>query len=41
VPHAFDRHEEFGAACAVFGDLFLDRHVVNPREYPPFQSGER
>jgi acetyl esterase/lipase len=41
VPHAFDRHEEFGAACAHFGDLFLDRHLVNPREYPPFQSGER
>jgi len=41
VPHAFDRHEELGAACAHFGDLFLDRHVVNPRTYPPFQAGER
>jgi acetyl esterase/lipase len=42
VPHAFDRHDEMGAACAVFGDLFLDRHVVNPRVYPPFQpSGVR
>ena len=41
VPHAFDRHPELGEACAMFGDLFLDRHVTNPRIYPPFQSGER
>jgi acetyl esterase/lipase len=41
VPHAFDRHPELGEACAILGDLFLDRHVITPRTYPPFQSGER
>ncbi len=41
VPHAFDRHVELGQACAMLGDLFLDRHVITPRTYPPFQSGER
>jgi acetyl esterase/lipase len=41
VPHAFDRHPELGEACAMFGDLFLDRHVITPRTYPPFQSSER
>jgi acetyl esterase/lipase len=41
VPHAFDRHVELGQACAMLGDLFMDRHVINPRTYPPFQSGER
>lgn len=39
VPHAFDRHPEMGEACAVMVDLFLDRHVVNPRVYPPFAPG--
>lgn len=41
VPHAFDRHAELGEACAMLGDLFIDRHVINPREYPPFQAGGR
>ena len=36
VPHAFDRHAELGEACASFADLFIDRHVINPRTYPPF-----
>jgi acetyl esterase/lipase len=36
LSHVFDRHEEFAEACAIMGDLFLDRHVVNPRVYPPF-----
>lgn len=39
VPHAFDRHAELGEACAGFGDLFIDRHVINPRTYPPFAPG--
>jgi acetyl esterase/lipase len=39
LSHVFDRHEEFAEACAAMGDLFLDRHVVQPREYPPFQAG--
>ena len=41
VPHAFDRHSEIGEACAILGDLFLSRHVITPRTYPPFQPGER
>ena len=42
VPHAFDRHADLGQACAQFGNAFLDRHVLNPRVYPPFQpSGAR
>ena len=42
VPHAFDRHADLGQACAQFGNVFLDRHVLNPRVYPPFQpSGAR
>jgi acetyl esterase/lipase len=36
APHAFDRHAELGEACAHFADLFIDRHVINPRVYPPF-----
>jgi acetyl esterase/lipase len=39
VPHAFDRHAELGEACASFADLFIDRHVINPRTYPPFKPG--
>ena len=34
--HAFDRHVELGEACAALADLFIDRHVINPRVYPPF-----
>ncbi len=41
VPHAFDRHPELAEACAMLGDLFLERHVINPRTYPPFQPGGR
>lgn len=37
LSHVFDRHPEFAEACAAMGDLFLDRHVVNPRVYPPFE----
>ena len=41
VPHAFDRHAELGEAAANFADLFIDRHVINPRTYPPFSPGGR
>src|SRR5262249_21631827 len=41
VPHAFDSHPEFAAMCSQLADLFIDRHVLNPRTYPPFrQNGE-
>jgi acetyl esterase/lipase len=39
LSHVFDRHPEFAAPAAELCDLFLDRHVVEPREYPPFTGG--
>jgi len=39
VPHEFDQHPEFAKACAELIDFFLERHVLNPRTYPPFQPG--
>jgi dipeptidyl aminopeptidase/acylaminoacyl peptidase len=30
-PHIFDRDPAFAVACARLADLFLDRHVINPR----------
>src|SRR5215831_18203348 len=39
VPHAFDSHPDFAVMCAQIADLFMDRHVLNPRTYPPFQPG--
>ncbi len=36
LSHVFDRHPEFAASMAEISDLFLDRHVVDPRTYPPF-----
>jgi acetyl esterase/lipase len=39
VPHAFDSHPEFALSCAQLADLFIDRHVLNPRTYPPFNPG--
>jgi acetyl esterase/lipase len=41
VPHAFDSHPEFAETCSVLTDFFLDRHVLNPRTYPPFVGGGR
>lgn len=34
VTHIFDAHPEFAEQSAGWIDLFLDRHVVNPRRYP-------
>src|SRR5438477_2050573 len=39
VPHEFDEHPEFAEACAQLIDFFLDRQVLHPRTYPPFQPG--
>ena len=36
LPHIFDRYQEFADPCTEFIDLFLDRYVVNPRDYPAF-----
>ena len=34
VTHIFDAHQDLARASAEWVDLFLDRHVVNPRTYP-------
>jgi acetyl esterase/lipase len=34
APHIFDRVPEYASACAQLADLFLDRHVINPRPFP-------
>jgi acetyl esterase/lipase len=39
VPHVFDSHPEFARAAAELADFFTDRHVINPRTYPPFGGG--
>jgi acetyl esterase/lipase len=39
LSHVFDRHPEFAAPSIEICDLFLDRHVVEPRVYPPFAPG--
>jgi dipeptidyl aminopeptidase/acylaminoacyl peptidase len=39
APHVFDSNAELAVAAAQFADIFMDRHVVNPRTYPPFQGG--
>jgi len=39
VPHVFDSNPEFAVLGAQLADFFIDRHVLNPRTYPPFQAG--
>jgi acetyl esterase/lipase len=39
LSHVFDRHPEFLTPTVELCDLFLDRHVVEPRVYPPFGAG--
>jgi len=39
VPHEFVQHPEFAEATAQLTDFFFDRHVINPRTYPPFGAG--
>jgi acetyl esterase/lipase len=39
LSHVFDRHSEFLSPTVEVCDLFLDRHVVEPRVYPPFAPG--
>lgn len=34
MTHVFDAHEDIAHASAEWVDLFVDRHVVNPRSYP-------
>ena len=39
APHVFDSNAELAVAAAQLADIFMDRHVVNPRTYPPFAGG--
>ncbi|HEX4998819.1 MAG TPA: alpha/beta hydrolase [Terriglobia bacterium] len=39
VPHVFDSNPDFAVQAAQLADFFMDRHVLNPRTYPPFQPG--
>jgi acetyl esterase/lipase len=39
VPHAFDSNPEFAVLSAQLADFFIDRHILNPRTYPPFGAG--
>jgi dipeptidyl aminopeptidase/acylaminoacyl peptidase len=39
VPHVFDSNPEFATLAAQLADFFIDRHVLNPRTYPPFTPG--
>jgi acetyl esterase/lipase len=41
VTHIFDAHADLAQASAVWIDLFLDRHVVNPRAYASTEPGAR
>jgi acetyl esterase/lipase len=42
APHAYEtRNEDAALASAQVSNLFLDRVVVNPKEYPPFGFGGR
>lgn len=41
VPHVFDSNPEFATLAAQLADFFIDRHVLNPRTYPPFGGGGR
>ena len=41
VTHIFDAHAEFAEAAATWIDLFLDRHVANPRTIPSTEPGAR
>jgi acetyl esterase/lipase len=38
APHVFDSNVELAVAAAHWADVFMERHVVNPHTYPPFQS---
>jgi acetyl esterase/lipase len=39
VPHEFVGIPEFAESTALLADFFLERHVINPRTYPPFGAG--
>ena len=41
VPHEFVGIPEFAESTSQTADFFIERHVINPRTYPPFGAGRR
>jgi acetyl esterase/lipase len=41
MTHIFDAHDDLAEASALWIDLFLERHVVNPRRYAPTEPAPR
>jgi acetyl esterase/lipase len=41
VPHEFVGIPEFAESTSHLADFFIERHVINPRTYPPFGAGRR
>jgi acetyl esterase/lipase len=39
VPHEFVGIPEFAESTSALADFFIERHVINPRTYPPFGAG--
>jgi len=39
VPHEFVGIPEFAESTAALADFFLERHIINPKTYPPFGAG--
>jgi acetyl esterase/lipase len=39
VPHEFVGIPEFAESTSQLADFFIERHVINPRTYPPFGAG--
>ena len=39
VPHEFVGIPEFAESTSHLADFFLERHVINPKTYPPFGAG--
>jgi acetyl esterase/lipase len=39
APHSFDTNPDIAKVAAELSHFFIDRHVLNPRTYPPFGGG--
>ena len=39
VPHEFVGIPEFAESTSHLADFFLERHIINPKTYPPFGAG--
>lgn len=41
VPHEFVGIPEFAESTSQLADFFIERHLINPKTYPPFGAGRR